>query len=81
MVHGCMVDTERAEMAAVSHGTSHVTIKQHCKYTTLVDILKNIEENKIEKNTLDTHVNAVSLLKCYIKVINNKKLINNVCSS
>ena len=21
MVHGCMVDTERAEMAAVSHGT------------------------------------------------------------
>ena len=29
------------EMAAVSHGTSHVAIKQHCKYTTLVDIQKH----------------------------------------
>ena len=31
MVHGCMVYTERAEMAAVSSGTSHVTTKQRCK--------------------------------------------------
>ena len=38
MVHGCMVYTERAEMAAVSHGTSHVTTEKCCKYTTLVDI-------------------------------------------
>ena len=30
--------TERAKMAAISSGTSHVTTKQHCKYTTLVDI-------------------------------------------
>ena len=30
MVHGCMVSTERAEMAAVSRGTSHATTKQHC---------------------------------------------------
>ena len=29
-----------AEMAAVSHDTSHVTTKQHCKYTILVDIQK-----------------------------------------
>ena len=38
MVHGCMVYAECAEMAAVSCGTSHVTIKQRCKYTTSVDI-------------------------------------------
>ena len=35
MVHGCTVYTERAEMGAVSCGTSHVTIKQRCKYSTL----------------------------------------------
>ena len=35
---GCMVYTERAETAAVSRGTSHVTIRERCKYTTLVDI-------------------------------------------
>ena len=28
MVHGCMVNTENAEAAAVSCGTSHVTTKQ-----------------------------------------------------
>ena len=33
-----MVYTERAETAAVSRGTSHVTTKQRCKYTTWVDI-------------------------------------------
>ena len=38
MVHGCMVYTEYAKMAAVLHGTSHGTTKQRCKYTTLVDI-------------------------------------------
>ena len=38
MVHGCMVYTERAEMTAVLRGTSHVTVKQRCKYTTAVDI-------------------------------------------
>ena len=37
MVHG-LVHTERAETAAVSRGTSHVTTKQRCKYTTSVDI-------------------------------------------
>ena len=39
MMHGCMVYTERAEMATVSRGTSHVTVKQRCKqYTTSADI-------------------------------------------
>ena len=38
MVHGCMVYTERAETAAISRGTSHVTTKQCVKYTTSVDI-------------------------------------------
>ena len=38
MVHDCMVYTERTKMAAVSHGTSHVTTKQCCKYTTWVAI-------------------------------------------
>ena len=37
MVHSCTVYTEHAEMAAVLRGTSHVTTKQHCKYTTWVD--------------------------------------------
>ena len=40
MVRGCMVYTEQAETAAVSHGTSHVTTKQCWKYTTSVDIQK-----------------------------------------
>ena len=38
MVHGCMVYTEHTKTAAVSHDTSHITTKQHCKYITLVDI-------------------------------------------
>ena len=37
-VHGCMVYTERAEMATVSSGTSNVRTKQRCNYTTVVDI-------------------------------------------
>ena len=39
IVHGCMVYTERAETAAVSRGTSHVTTKQRCKYITSMDIV------------------------------------------
>ena len=31
MVHGCTVYAERAETAAVSRGTSHVTTKQCCR--------------------------------------------------
>ena len=37
-VHGCMGYTERAQTAAVSRGTSHVTTKQHCTYAASVDI-------------------------------------------
>ena len=33
-----MVYTERTKTAAVSHDTSHVTVKQHYLYTTSVDI-------------------------------------------
>ena len=33
-----MVYTERAETAAASRDTSHVTNKQRCKYTTSVSI-------------------------------------------
>ena len=43
MVHGCLVYTERAEIAAVSCGTSHASAVstqpcQRCKYTISVDI-------------------------------------------
>ena len=38
IVHGCIARTERAETAAVSRGTSHVTTKQRCQYTTSVEI-------------------------------------------
>ena len=34
VMHGCMVYTERADMAAVLSGTSHVRTKQRCNYTT-----------------------------------------------
>ena len=47
MVHGCMVYTERAEMAAVSRGTSHVTTKKRCKYTTSMDT-----QNALYKDTV-----------------------------
>ena len=43
-----MVYTERGEMAAVSRGTSHVTTKQRCKYTTSVDI-HNALHKKLQK--------------------------------
>ena len=42
MVHGCMIYTKRAEMAAVSRGTSHVTTKERDKYTIVVNI-QNVE--------------------------------------
>ena len=37
VMHGCMVYTERAEMAAVSSGTNHARTKQCCKYAPWVD--------------------------------------------
>ena len=41
MVHGCMVDIECTETAAVWHGTRHVSNKQCRKRTTEVDIPKH----------------------------------------
>ena len=58
MVHGCMVYTERAETAAVSRSTSHVTTKQRCEYTTWVDIQK-----RTIITPLELHASAVGLLK------------------
>jgi len=58
MVHGCMVDTERAEMAAVSRSTSHVTVKQRCNYTTSVNIKKTRHKNLVTHVKL--HASAVS---------------------
>ena len=45
MVHGCMVYTERAETAAVSRGTSHVTTK-HSRSTPLGSIFKTCNKKK-----------------------------------
>ena len=67
MVHGCMVYTERAEMAAVSCGTSR------CKYTTSVDIQKRAIKKLFTH--VESHASGVSLLESgelrYIKAINN----------
>ena len=76
-----MVYSERAEMAAVSCGTSHVTVKQRCNYTTSVDIKKENKKTRHEKLVTDVklHASSVSLLESgyqrYIKVINDN---NNV---
>ena len=65
-VHSCMVCTERAETAAVSRGTSHVSAVR----TPLGWIFKNARVTQEE-----SHARAVSLLESgeqrYIKVINN----------
>ena len=69
MVHGCMVYTERAKMAAVSCVTSHASAVVH----------KFGEYKKPRYKKLFTHVeshaSAVSLLNSgeqrYIKAINN----------
>ena len=51
-----MVHTERAETAAVSRGTSHVTTKQRCKYTTSVDIVKRaIKKEEAIATHLESH--------------------------
>ena len=44
-----MVHTGRAETAAVSRGTNHVTTKQRCKYTTSVDIQNALKKKKKKK--------------------------------
>ena len=56
----CMVYTERPEMAAVSHGTNYVTIKQCCKYTTSVDIQKRTIKKLVTH--VELHASVVSQL-------------------
>ena len=62
MVHGCMVYTERAEMAAVSCGTSHASNVS----TPLLWIFKKKKKKKSYKNLfthVESHASAVSLLE------------------
>ena len=70
MVHGCMVYTERAEMAAVSCGTSHASAVS----TPLRWIFKKTRYKKLVTH-VESHASAVSLLESgewrYIKAINN----------
>ena len=55
MVHGCMVYTERAEMAAVSRNN------QRCKYTTSVDVQKYAIKKLVTH--VESHVSAESLFE------------------
>ena len=55
MVHGCMVYMDCTKVAAVSHGTSHVTTEQHWKHTASADI-----QNKLQKATA-THLGSHSM--------------------
>ena len=56
MVHGCMVYTERAEMAAVSCGTSHASA---------VSTPGGYSKTRYKKlfTHVDSHASAVSLLE------------------
>ena len=63
-----MVYTEIAETATVSRGTSHVTTKQRCQYTTSVDIYEKKRrsfERAIKKlfANVESLASAVSLLE------------------
>ena len=79
MVHGYIVYTKRAETAAVSRGTSHVTIKQRCECTTWVDI-QNTLSKAIHSFRTTRDKSAVSLLESveyrYMKATNNRN--NNI---
>ena len=61
LVHGCNVCTERAETAAVPCGTSHVTTKQRCKYTTSVDSQKT-RYKKAAVTRLESHATKAQLI-------------------
>ena len=60
MAHGCTVYTEHAQTAAVSRGTSHITTKQRCNYTTSVDIQKRGIKKLVTH--LESRTSAASLL-------------------
>ena len=84
-----MVYTERAEVAAVSCGTSHVTTKQCCKYITSEDIPKSTIRCNSHSFRITHDKSAVSLLESraqhYVKaiiIINSyKALFSNQLSS
>ena len=61
MVHGCVVYTERAETAAVSRGTNHVTTKQRCTNTT-VDIQNELYKSYNHSFGITCNKSAASLL-------------------
>ena len=60
MAHGCTVYTERAQTAAVSRGTSHITTTQRCEYTTSVEMQKRAIKKPVTH--LESHTSAVSML-------------------
>ena len=75
----CKVYTERAETAAVPRGTSHVTTKQRCKYTTSAEIWNALLKATVTH--LESHATR-ALCVCSrerriacIKAINNMSLI------
>ena len=63
MVHNCMMYTERANMAAVLSGTSHVRTKQHCKHTTFGGYSKLAVKRCSLTFRVTSDKNAVGLLK------------------
>ena len=73
--HGASVSTERAETAAVSRGTSHVTNKQRCKHTTTSVDIQNALTKPGHSFRMACDMSAVSLLESgeqrYVKAINN----------
>ena len=86
-----MVYTERAEMAAVSSGTSHVRTQHRCSHTTWVYCIpaKRAVKKRQTFIHLESHMmqltlkSAVSLLQSreyrYIKAINNNSWIVTIC--
>ena len=74
MVHGCMVYTERAEMAAVSCSASHAIAVS----TPLRGIFKKNTRCKKLFTHVESQASAASLLESgeqrYIKAINNNNI-------
>ena len=65
-----MVQTECAEMAAVSHGTSHVRTKQRYKYTTSVDIKKHAIK------ATNTHLESYATYNHSLRIIGDKSVVS-----
>ena len=67
MVHGCMVYTVHAEMAAVSHGTSHVCDNQKViKSTTSGDYIFKTHYKKRQSFRITRDKNTTCLLELRI---------------